>query len=228
MNPSLVVLLHLCDSLFPLGSFAHSDGLEAATSSGDVRTAADVRAWLETTFDEPLCGCDAATVLRAWQAWERHDSGSARDLDAIDAEVHAIRPSAAGRDAARAMGTRLIKTWQQIRPDVDLSRLSEVTARGLSLPTAFGVVTCASGIDAGNAVSGFIYARLAATLSAAMRLMPLGQHEGHAMLAAVLARVPERVDQLLSAPALAPRSFAPAMDIAAMSQQYGQSRLFRS
>src|SRR6185503_8361644 len=29
----LLALLHLCDSLFPLGGFAHSDGLEAATTS---------------------------------------------------------------------------------------------------------------------------------------------------------------------------------------------------
>jgi urease accessory protein len=168
------------------------------------------------------------TVLRAWRAWAGRHASTARDLGAIDAEVHAMRPSAAGREAARAMGTRLIKTWQQIRPDVDLSRLSGMTRRGWSLPTAFGIVTCASGIGARDAVSGVIYARLAATMSAAMRLMPLGQHEAHAMLAAVLARVPERVEPLLAAPALAPRSFAPAMDIAAMSQQYAQSRLFRS
>jgi len=32
-------LLHLCDSLFPLGAFAHSDGLETATVAGAVRDA---------------------------------------------------------------------------------------------------------------------------------------------------------------------------------------------
>ena len=30
----LLALLHLCDSLFPIGGFGYSDGLEAATTAG--------------------------------------------------------------------------------------------------------------------------------------------------------------------------------------------------
>src|SRR5262249_60943738 len=36
----LVALLHICDSLFPIGGFGYSDGLEAATAAGAVRTPA--------------------------------------------------------------------------------------------------------------------------------------------------------------------------------------------
>ena len=36
-----LALLHLCDSLFPLGSFAHSDGLETVASSGAVVSGSD-------------------------------------------------------------------------------------------------------------------------------------------------------------------------------------------
>ena len=39
----LLPLLHLCDSLFPTGAFAHSDGLEAATDRG--LGALGVRSW---------------------------------------------------------------------------------------------------------------------------------------------------------------------------------------
>ena len=40
---ALLSLLHLCDSLFPIGSFAYSDGLESAAASGLVTGTADLR-----------------------------------------------------------------------------------------------------------------------------------------------------------------------------------------
>ena len=43
----LLSLLHLCDSLFPIGSFAYSDGLESAAASGLVTGTADLAEWLE-------------------------------------------------------------------------------------------------------------------------------------------------------------------------------------
>jgi urease accessory protein UreF len=76
-------------------------------------------------------------------------------------------------------------------------------------------------------VEAFAYNRLAATISSAMRLMPIGQAHAHALLAEALARVPALVDGVIARSGAA-ESFTPAMDVAAMSQQYLRSRLFRS
>jgi urease accessory protein len=223
MTDTLVVLLHVCDSLFPLGSFAHSDGLEAATTAHQIESADDLRAWMDVTLSETLRWLEGPAVGRAWEAFVH------RQFDAIgliDDEVYALRPSSGGREATRAMGGRLVKTWQRIRPSEDLGRLLSTRA-AFTLPVAFGVVSSASAISARAAIEGFIYTRLAAVVSAAMRLMPIGQHEGHALLAATLARVPAIVDAVRSDPAPL-RSFTPALDVMTMSQQYGHSRLFRS
>jgi len=71
------------------------------------------------------------------------------------------------------------------------------------------------------------YTRLAGTVSAAMRLAPVGQRDAHALLARALDRVPAVV-RAIGVRGAAPESFMPAADIAAMSQQYLHSRLFRS
>src|SRR6202007_1073357 len=42
----LLALLHLCDSLFPIGAFGYSDGLEAATAAGLGHTPAALQAWV--------------------------------------------------------------------------------------------------------------------------------------------------------------------------------------
>ena len=100
-------------------------------------------------------------------------------------------------------------------------------ALGPALPIAFAAATMSADVDRREAVEAFAYTRLAATISAAMRLMPIGQTEAHGLLAHALDRVPLIVEAIAQRNA-APESFAPALDIAMMSQQYLHSRLFRT
>jgi urease accessory protein UreF len=83
------------------------------------------------------------------------------------------------------------------------------------------------GVERRDAVEAFAYTRLAATTSAAMRLMPIGQTDAHALLARTLDRVPAIAAAIATRDARL-ESFAPALDIEAMTQQYLHSRLFRS
>ena len=221
----LVALLQLCDSLFPIGAFAHSDGLEAATSSGSIATTTELRQWLDVTLDETLRCCEGPAVRSAWEACM---NGRPTDLLAVDAEVEAIRPSSALRHASRAMGSRLLITWRRIRPSEALDRFATAGGNaGLTLPTAFGIVCASSCIPCRATLEAFFYTRLAGVVSSAMRLMAVGHGEAHALLADILGHVPETADSVLESLAI-PSSFAPALDIATMSHQYVRSRLFRS
>lgn len=231
----LLALLHLCDSLFPTGGFAHSDGLEAATASRRVSSADNLGQWMDVLLDQSLARVDGPAVLLAWRAFSDHRWD---DLEALDAEVHALRPSSTARRASRAMGTRLLRTWQETHPDENLgfflagSNRTRPTyaTRFTTLPVAFGVVCAAAGIESRAAIEGFIYTRLAATASSAMRLMPIGQREAHALVAATLARVPAAIDRVELALSRGEGlgAFAPALDLATMEQQYVRSRLFLS
>jgi urease accessory protein len=218
----LLALLHLCDSLFPLGGFAHSDGLEAATASGAIATAEDLRSWMDASLAENLGRSEGPAVSLAWKAFNdrRFDA-----LWLIDAELHALRPSSTARQASRAMGTRLVKTWRHIRPASGLGETLGDAA--LTLPVAFAVVCACADIDEPTTLEAFFYNRLSAIISCAMRLMPIGQHEAHSLLADALARVPAIVHGVLTR-GQPPAVFLPAIDLAAMNQQYVQSRLFRS
>ena len=223
----LLALLHVCDSLFPTGGFAHSDGLEAATTEGRVSTAADLGLWMDAVLDESLGRTDGPAVLLAWRAFTEDRR---EDVAMLDAEVHALRPSSTARTASRAMGARLLKTWREIHPELAAdSRLPAAGAR-LTLPVAFGCISGAAGIDQRSAAAGFIYMRLAATISSAMRLMPIGQTDAHALLARTLARVPatlDAIDRRLER-GERPGAFCPAFDVATMAQQHVRSRLFLS
>jgi urease accessory protein UreF len=129
--------------------------------------------------------------------------------------------------AARNMGARLLKTWAQIRPGGPTDSFDAACGTAFTLPVAFGIVCAAENIDAVTALNAYAYTRLAATCSAAMRLMPIGQHEAHRLLAEKLLRVPALVDAIVNRGGR-PSVFAPALDIAAMAHQFVPSRLFRS
>lgn len=217
-------LLQLCDSLFPIGAFSHSDGLEAAAACGAVASASDLRAWMDVVLDEALAKCEAPAVHRA-----RRLAGESRwhELAMLDEELNALRPAASGRDAGRAMGSRLVKTWRQIHPSTLLDDMAQQAGAQWTLPAAFGSVCAAASVDPRACVEGFVYTRLASTVSAAMRLIAIGQHEAHTVLAEALSRAPAVVEHAMaSTDDLS--MFAPAFDIAAMSHQYVHSRLFRS
>jgi len=223
MTGNLVALLHLCDSLFPIGSFAHSDGLEAATSREQIRTATDLRDWVDVTLSEGLRRVEGPAVARAWLAVTR---GEFDAVAVLDDEVYALRPTSTGRESTRAMGTRLLKTWREIRPAHSMP-LADLERHQLTLPVAFGVVAGASDIPVHAAVEGFMYTRLASIVSAAMRLMALGQREAHTLLADQLEGVPKLAEEVVSDDGPI-GAFTPVLDVTVMSQQYVESRLFKS
>jgi urease accessory protein len=226
MSRPLLALLHLSDSLFPIGGFGYSDGLEAATATGLVQTPADLKEWLDVCLDEVVGRTDGPATLRSWCAFHRQDWEA---LSELDQEITAIRPSSATRRSSRAMGLRLVRTWSTLYLDrrlehlLDLARLERL---GPALPIAFGCVCASAGVELRDAGVAFAYTRLASTTSAALRLMRIGQTDAHARLAEVLERVPAVVDAMTTR--ARPESFAPAMDVSAMAQQYLHSRLFRS
>jgi len=226
-------LLHLCDSLFPIGAFAYSDGLEAAaavtvrlrpdtTSDTTIASASgDVLSdWINVVLDESIGRLEGPAV---WQAWLAVVDGDWRAVAALDEELTAIRPSSAARSASRAMGHRLLTTWRALHPDDRLAHVPPSSA----LPIAFAAACACGGVDRRESVEAYAYTRLAATASAAMRLLPIGQTDAHRLLAAALRDVPRVVDRIVAGGGRM-ESFCNALDIATMTQQYLHSRLFRS
>jgi urease accessory protein len=221
-------LLHLCDTLFPTGGYAHSEGLEAAAAAGRATGGDDLQSWLTTCLSETIGACDGLAVMEAMAAFNEERWA---DLRTLDDELQALRPSSTARAASRSTGKRLLRTWSVIYPAAAPHVLAAVgPSFDVTFPVAFAIACASVGVPRVEAVEAFAYTRLAATTSSALRLLRIGQQDAHARLAAVLAQVPataREVERRIRS-GCRPGAFTPAFDLAAMSQQYVHSRLFLS
>src|SRR5215472_17407610 len=103
---SLARVLQFGDSMFPIGAFSFSCGLESAIHKGVVGDAAMLHAFTRTAVDQAARG-DGIALIAA------HRAAVAGDVEAlirVDEEVYARKLS----DEARTMSTRLGKKFTEM------------------------------------------------------------------------------------------------------------------
>jgi urease accessory protein len=213
--------LQFTDSLFPVGAFAYSDGLETAAATGRVRDKDSLGEWMEYFLNGVFEPCEGLAVVKCMLALKAGDFDT---LWRVDEELTAIRPAAAVRAASAGVGKRLLSTYAAIAGS---GELTPPLPHG-NAPAAYAVVLFHCGLEARDAALAYGYNRLAGIVSAGLRLIPLGQQQGQTLLTRTLDRLPIVVDRILEMKDSPLRSFNPLLDIDQMNHQYIYSRLFRS
>jgi urease accessory protein len=178
-------LLTWLSPAFPVGGYSYSHGLEYAVEAGLVRDVAALVAWAEGILRHGAGRNDAILLDVAWRA--QTDGDAMLLADVLDwgeafrgtAEL-ALESAAQGRaflDAVRA-------AWPDARLDA-LAALADERDRTPAYPVAVGAALAIAGIAAGAARRAYLHAFAANLVSAAVRLIPLGQSDGLRALAAL-------------------------------------------
>jgi len=216
--------LQVTDSFFPVGAFAYSDGLETAASAGRVRDAVSLGGWMKHFLENVFVPCEGLALAKCMVALKESDFDTLR---CIDEDLTAIRPSAAVRAASTAVGKRLLALYSSMA-DGENAQWKAVTLPHSNAAVAYALVYFHCGIDERDGVLAFGYNRLTGIVSAALRLISIGQREGQNLLTKNLNDLPAAVDRILEMKDEPLRSFNPLLDIEQMNHQYVYSRLFRS
>ena len=213
---SLLRLLQLSDSAFPSGAYAFSDGLETLTQTGQVRTAADLGAFLSGQLAHGWGQQDAPACALAWGASEAELS----DLDALLSDLKLVRLP---REASLRTGANLRRAALHLWPE----ELTELPATRHQA-TTFGAISVALGIERRAALEGYVSAWLLGRVASGTKLMKLGGLDAQrcARLAEVAATA--CVERALKAGPGDLGGFSPLLDIAASEQQGLEMRLFQS
>ncbi|WP_132460483.1 urease accessory protein UreF [Rhodovulum marinum] len=198
---------------YPVGAFSYSHGLEWAVAAGEVADAAALRDWLADVLAHGAGRADAIFLAAAFNA------PGAEALAGVDALARAFQPSAERLLETTAQGAAFAKVTADVWP-ADLP--------ALTYPVALGRAARLHDLPLVLTARMYLHAFTSNLVSAAIRLIPIGQTDGQRVLTALTplcetvaeAATAETPDDLSSTAFLA--------DIASMHHETQYSRLFRT
>ncbi len=211
---SLLRLLAWLSPAFPTGAFAYSHGLEWAVEAGDVRDEGALREWLEDVLEHGAGWSDAILLRQAWRAADTAALAEVAELAA------AMSPSRERRQETLDQGDAFLRAaaaWGT--PQI---------AGRVAYPVAVGAVAAMHGVPEDAACAGFLHAFAANLVSAAVRLVPLGQSAGLRVLASLEPVLLGVADATRGAGLDDLGGACFRSDIAAMRHETQYTRLFRT
>ncbi|WP_374762856.1 urease accessory protein UreF [Yunchengibacter salinarum] len=222
---ALYRLLSWLSPSYPVGAYTYSHGLEWAVETGEITDAHSLTLWLEDVLLFGTGWCDALIFHESWAAANVRDRGRLVHVTSLARAYQAgrerlLESGAQGRAFMDATG----KSW----PAATLDLLDGFRPGDVVYPVAVAVTAAGHGIGCALALHGYLHAFLANLVSAAVRLVPLGQTDGQNVIAELEPVVHGVGDRALDSGLDALGGAAMLSDIAAMRHETQYSRLFRS
>ncbi len=213
---------------FPTGGFSYSHGIEYAVEAGLVTDRTTALDWIAGVLRLGAGRSDAQLFALTYRAAEANDEKALLET----AELAAVlRGTAELALESHAQGQAFLLAVERAWPAPRLAHWSAIlkaNAIAPSLPVSVALAALAHGIPMEPALAGFIQSFAAALVSAAVRLIPLGQSDGLSILAALEPYVRDAVSQDLAATLDTVGSAAPMVDWCSMRHETQYTRLFRS
>lgn len=217
--------IRFVDSFFPSGGYAYSSGLESAAQAGTVRDGNDLARYGAAYVEGELGRREAVAVARAVTAAGLR---LAKALPA-DLELDALVLCRETRLASRQMGRQVLRLGggrREAGAPRDYLALVEAGEAPGHLAVAMGLALGAAGWAGEEAVAAFLYQSVVGLVSAALKLLPVGQREGQDLIEGWLPLIERQARSAAGAAAMT--AWAPIHDIHAMRQARLGTRLFRS
>ncbi len=210
---------------FPVGAYAYSHGLEAAVEGGDIRDAATCAAWIADLVAMGSIRADCVLLAAAW---------TADDAFAINELALALAPSAERRLETGGQGTAFLLAVAASWPAAPIARFATSIGKGVlgdgeaAYPVAVGVAARAHGLALRATLGAFAVAAVGNLVSAALRLGPIGQSEGQAIVARLCPALDALADWAAGSTLADLGTATWRSDVASMRHETQYSRLFRS
>jgi urease accessory protein len=218
MTPGLQKLLTWLSPAFPVGAFAWSQGLEAAIAAGQVHDRDSTQHWIEGLLSNGGLRNDAIILAHAY----RNGSEAQALAELADLSL-ALTPARERFDETGITGNAFAlaaRAWPNATvPDLPTP---------CPYPVAVGALAAAHAVPLSDTLIAWLTAAIHSQVSVAVRLVPIGQTDGLAIMASLEPQVAAQAVLCQHAALDDIGGVAYAADIAQMKHETMTTRIFRS
>ena len=211
-------LLTWLSPAFPVGAFAWSAGLESAIAGGTVHDRDTTGQWVGSVLTHGSLRTDAILLAHAHRACR--DPDALRELSDLCLALTPARERHEETTITGAAFATALKAW----PTSVLAHLPQPCP----YPIAVGALAAGHATDLHSTLLSYLTATVHSQVSVAVRLVPIGQSDGLAIMAALEADIAAMADLCQHAALDDIGAVAYAADIAQMAHETLTTRIFRS
>ncbi len=224
-HDSFLSMFQLCDSMFPTGAFAISNGIESMYASGHIRTAADIECLNAMYVEQQVGPTDCVAAIFAYDMAKQDDVDGIVRLDEMFQSQRPVRES---RDASSRSGTQLCRCVAKFQEKTVmlgkyLEAIKKKRASGAH-PVSFGICCQSLGIAREVVPQMLLYNFVAGNVGAALRLGIIDHYEAQVVihnLKPIMYRAAQR-----SCSTDIMWQFCPQAEIVQMSHEVLDSKMF--
>lgn len=221
----MLQMFQICDSLFPIGSFTLSNGLETFVSDGSITTEEQLAEYVNT-FLGILPYNDLGVMMLAYKYAEQQHF-----IRELDNYYFALKNPRQVREGSKKMCSRFLKIWDKIANYVYLQQyanaIKKQQCQGIH-GIAVGLYAKEIGFSMEGAGSVYAYSLLSAIITNGVKLIPLSQIAGQKILNGAIEKIGQAVQQADQISMEELGVGGSQFDIAAMNHETLYSRLYMS
>ncbi len=220
MNTSLLKMIQICDSLFPIGAFTLSNGLETFVNNGQISTAENLEEYINS-YLQILPYNDLGVMALAYAHAENRDY-----IEMLNQLSIIYKIPMEVRDGSRKLCSRFLKLWENIKEYDSLRKYQQLPEGNYAI--AVGLYAKEIGIAIADGVSMYAYSLLTAMVTNAVKTVPLSQKDGQRILFEVQEKLPAVCEKSMRITMDDLGIGGTESDIAAMNHETLYSRLYMS
>ena len=220
LDTSMLRLLQLSSVSLPVGGYSFSQGLEYAIDSGLVSDAEQVKQWTKLQLSQSIGRLELPILRLSMRALIDNDLSKLNEYNDLSL---ASRESKELRLTDTAMGEALKRVMHNHQIEIPFAPTAQ-----LSFVVLFAITAHHWRINYYSTALGFSWSWLENQISAATKLVPLGQSQAQQLLGELQPHIIEAIDLAETIEAEDVGACLPTLAIVSALHETQYSRLFRS
>lgn len=172
----LLTLLQIVDSMFPIGGFTQSYGLESFVADQVVHDNATAAEYVRSMLEYNVFYNDAAFLHKAWCV--PYDKSYRKNIQALDELATSSKGAREIREASQKLAIRFLKLAVQLKAypvaETYLKQIQQGALHG-HYAIAFGIYAKSAGITRTQALTSFYFNALNSMVTNSAKIVPVSQ-----------------------------------------------------